>query len=245
MVARPRPGPGPLVPHRLVRGADPGPVDLQRQAVVAGHLRAGDPALDGDPPGCPALRPDPGAAGLVQPQPQVAAMFRVSVAAQQRRVSEPLLEQPDRLAGQVQALGGGPALDIGQQDDGVPGPVDVAGHQVVDAVGDDAGVDAEQQPVGDHHVQAREQVAAGLQDPAALADHVVRAAQVLPECDDADGARPGQQPAQVILAPAVLTGCRPRPAAARAFLCAANDSPATDWHALARRSHSVSEYGGS
>ena len=157
-------------------------------------------------PGCPALRPDPGAAGLIQPEPQVAAVFRGGVAAQQGRVGEPLLEQPDRPAGQVQALGSGPALHIGQQDDGVPGPVDVADHQVVDAVRDDAGVDAEQQPVGDHRVQAREQVAAGVQDTAALADHVVRAAQVLTERDDADGARPGQQPAQVIPAPAVLTG---------------------------------------
>src|SRR5260370_42136693 len=40
------PGPRPGVAHRLVSGADPRPVELQRAAVVTGHLMSSRPSLD-------------------------------------------------------------------------------------------------------------------------------------------------------------------------------------------------------
>src|SRR5713101_536546 len=43
--------PAALVPRGLMRGPDPGPVNLQRSAVIAGHDMAYHPALDGHPPG--------------------------------------------------------------------------------------------------------------------------------------------------------------------------------------------------
>ena len=125
-------------------------MDPQRPAVIAGHVVAQYPALDPDPVD---LLDEHVPAGTAGAQPEPFPVARAGVAAQQCRVAEPLLEQPYCPAGQVQALRGGAALDVGQQDRGVPGPVDVAGGQVRDAVRHDAGADAEQQPVGDHRVQ--------------------------------------------------------------------------------------------
>ncbi len=93
-------------------------------------------------------------------------------------MAQPLLQQPRRPPGQGDALGGGAALHIAEQDRRVACPVDAAGDQVVDAVGDDARVDPEQQQVGDHCVGVREQLGAGAQVPAAGAGHVDRQARV-------------------------------------------------------------------
>ncbi|MDQ0383209.1 hypothetical protein J2S54_000029 [Streptomyces sp. DSM 42143] len=72
-----------------------------------------------------------------------AALVRRDEAPQQRGVGQPLLQETHGPARQIQALGRGAALDVGEQDRGVSGPVDVLRDQVLDAVGDDAGVDAE------------------------------------------------------------------------------------------------------
>src|ERR1035441_1782904 len=101
-------------------------------------------------------------------------------------------------AGQVQAFRRGAALDVGQQDRGIPGPVDVGGDQVIYAVGDDAGVDAEQQPVGDYHVQRREQGRADFLETAPPADRPRRAACQLPDLLWPGRAGPGQQPGDVL-----------------------------------------------
>src|SRR5271156_3148076 len=90
--------------------------------------------------------------------------------------------------GRLRLFGRSAALDVGQQDRRVTGPVDIVGDQVIDPVGNDAGVDAEQQLVGDHRAKIWEQVAAGLENTTTLAHHVLRAAQMLTECDDPDGA---------------------------------------------------------
>ena len=148
--------PGALVPHRLVGGADPVPVQREHLPFLAGHVVAGQP------PSCRVAvdrsRGDVGPAGLRDVQPELVPVRGRDEVPQQPGVVQPLLEQPDRPPGQDQALGRGPVLDVGQQDRRVAGPVDVARGQVVDAVGDDARADAEREHVGDRDVQVREQL---------------------------------------------------------------------------------------
>ena len=119
-------------------------------------------------------------------------------------MGQPLLQKARRAPWQGEALGSGAALDVGQQDRRVPGPVDVIGEQVIDAVGDDPGVDAEKQPVGDHHVRDREQIPARIQEPAAVAHHMLRAAQLLPEAGGGERTDADQQPPQIVRAPPAL-----------------------------------------
>ena len=121
-------------------------------AVVADDVVAEHPALDARP-----ARPAETAEwpGWLSPNHSWSALRRRrSCAAAPNAPATARAAGPP--AGQVHALGGGAAFDVGQQDRGVAGPVDVVDDQVVDAVGDDAGVDAEQQPVGDHDVEVRE-----------------------------------------------------------------------------------------
>src|SRR5579859_1366749 len=68
--------PRPAVPvsHGLMCGTDPGPVDLQRPAVVAAHAMAHDPALDGHPSRAPELGRHVRASRAAEPQPQEAAL---------------------------------------------------------------------------------------------------------------------------------------------------------------------------
>jgi len=136
-------------------------------------------------------------AGLAHPQPEHVALRRRDEGPQQRRVRQPLLQQSHRRARQVQALLRRAALDIGQQDRGVTGPVDVAGDQVRNAIRDDARVDAEQQPVGNHGVEVRERAHDRVVEAAAAADHRIRYPQVRPELADAGRPEAGQQPVQV------------------------------------------------
>jgi len=135
------PGPGPRVTHCVVGGADPVPVDLQRCPVGGGHAVAVAPPADHvavHRPGRYLRRTVPG-----DPQPQLPALAGRDAGAQQRRMRQPLFQQGHRASGQVQALGRSTALNVGEQDRAVPGPVDVAGDQVTDPVGDDAAVGAE------------------------------------------------------------------------------------------------------
>jgi hypothetical protein len=130
----------------------------------------------------------------------------VSVAPQQLRVRQPLLQEPHCLLREVHALACRPALDVREQDRRVPGPVNVAGHQVIDPVRHDPGMDAEQQPVGDHVAEMREQAGAGRRDTAALLHRVKGAGQVGRDARGPHGAEPGQQPGEVIPGPVVSRG---------------------------------------
>ncbi len=79
---RPSPAcPGALIAQGQVRGPDPGPVDLQRPAVIAGHVMPQRPAPDSGPSGLPDERAPAGAAGA---QPQTLAVVRGGEASQQR-----------------------------------------------------------------------------------------------------------------------------------------------------------------
>ncbi|SCF58747.1 hypothetical protein GA0115280_102695 [Streptomyces sp. Cmuel-A718b] len=178
-------------------------MDLQGAPVLAEDLVTHDPPLDGD------ARTGPGGHREVprpaEGQPQTSLVIGCAEASQQGGVRQPLLQQAHGPARQVQALGCRAALDIGEQDRAVPGPVDVVGDQVVDAVGDDAGVDAEQQTVGDHGVVGGEEISAGLNEPAALPDCRLGAADLLAEAGGVHRAEPGQQPPYVFRLPAAGT----------------------------------------
>jgi hypothetical protein len=63
----PAPGPGALVAHGLVGGADPGPVDLKRAAVVADDAVPQYPALDDRPVDRPGGQRGPGGPAGTQP----------------------------------------------------------------------------------------------------------------------------------------------------------------------------------
>jgi hypothetical protein len=135
------------------------------------------------------------------------------MAAQQRGVREPLFQQPNSTFGQGQGFGGGPSFDVGQQDCAVTGPIDVADGQVVDAVGHDAGIDAEQQQVGDDHAQVRKQSGARVGNAAPLLHRVERALQVCRDAGCADRTQSCQQPGQVVAAP--ILQCRRHPSRGR------------------------------
>ncbi|WP_239591646.1 hypothetical protein [Mycolicibacterium tusciae] len=117
---------------------------------------------------------------------------------------QPLLEQPHRWPRQGGALGGGAAFDIGQQNSRIPGPVDVSDLQVGDTVRDDAGVDPEQQPVGDHDFEVREHRLRSLVEDSgdsSMAEDVDRHANRLSGLAAAERAVRRQQPAEVLVRP--------------------------------------------
>ena len=169
--------------------------------VVADDAVAAHPPADRGPAH---LLESAGVTGLAHPQPQRGSLVRWHEAAQQRRVRQPLLEQPHRRPRQGGALGGGAPFDVGQQDRRIPGPVDVSDLQVGDAVGDDAGVDAEQQPVGDHDFEVREHRQRSLVEDSggsSMAEDVDRHANCLSGLAAADRAECRQQPAEVLVRP--------------------------------------------
>ena len=184
-----------------MRGADARPVQFQRLAVVADDAVAAHPPADRGPAH---LLESAGVTGLAHPQPQRGLLVRWHETAQQRRVRQPLLEQPHRRPRQGGALGGGAPFDVGQQDRRIPGPVDVSDLQVGDAVGDDAGVDAEQQPVGDHDFEVRKHRQRSLVEDSgdsSMAEDVDRHANCLSSLAAADRAECRQQPAEVLVRP--------------------------------------------
>ena len=71
-------------------------------------------------------------------------------------MGQPLFQEPDGPFRRGQRLPGGAPFDVGQQDRRVAGPVDVIDKEVIDPVGHDAGIGAEQKPVGDHDLKVRE-----------------------------------------------------------------------------------------
>ena len=156
--------PGCPVPAELEGGADPVPVDAQRLPLVVGQ-----PMATGPFPQARHVRlagvPGASVPGRLPAQPQPAAQLRRRERAQQRRVLQPLLQQPHRRARQGQALGRGAALNVIEQDRAVAGPVQVAGAEPADPVRDDPGIAAEQQLVGDHRVRGREQRRVPLAHP--------------------------------------------------------------------------------
>jgi hypothetical protein len=81
-----------LVPHRLVGGADPVPVQLDHLAVLVGHAVAGEP-----PAGHVAVdrpRGDGGMTAVRDAQPELVAAGRGNEAPQQPGVVQPLLQEP-------------------------------------------------------------------------------------------------------------------------------------------------------
>src|SRR5664280_2001926 len=80
-------------------------------------------------------------------EPHVLGLI-AGVGAQLRAVLEPAIQQPHRVAGQVQRLTPGAALGVGHQDRARRGAGDVVQGERVDAVGDDAGAHREQRQVG-------------------------------------------------------------------------------------------------
>jgi hypothetical protein len=58
-------------------------------------------------------------------------------------MGQPLLQEPNGPLRQSQRLARSAPLDVGQQDRGVAGPVDVVDDEIVDPVGHDAGIGAE------------------------------------------------------------------------------------------------------
>ena len=197
--------------QRVMGCPDAVQVDLQRLAVVAEHSVHRHPSpqrlvvllLD-----CPALR----AVG-VHPYPQAVQHLGRGERAGQRGVVQPLFQQARRGPRQGPALLRGTALDVAQEDRGVPGPFDVAQAEVPDPVRHDAGIGPEQQPVGDDHLGVRIEIRAAQSQPH-RETHPVRSAAVR---RDLAHPRPGlvraavpQQPLRVARRPAVHQRVLPR-----------------------------------
>ena len=184
-----------------MRGADARPVQFQRLTVLADNAVATRPPADRGPAH---LLESAGITGLAHPQPQRGLLVRWHETAQQRRVRQPLLEQPHRWPRQGGALGGCAPFDVGQQDRRIAGPVDVSDLQAGDAVGDDAGVDAEQQPVGDHDFEVRKHCQRSLVEDSgdsSMAEDIDRHVNCLSGLAAADRAECRQQPAEVLVRP--------------------------------------------
>ena len=79
----------------------------------------------------------------------------------------------------------------------------------VDAVGDDARADAEQQPVGDHHIQVREQVPCRVVETAPVVDHRGRDVRVLTERAVPAGPVRASSQRRVLPAPPAVPGMTP------------------------------------
>ena len=120
---------------------------------------------------------------------------------------QPPGQQPHRRPGQVQALGGGAALDIRQQHACITGPVDVVHPQGVDAVGHNAAEGAEQQPVGQHYIRLGEQFRPGGGQAAPAVQHGPAGhSQIHPDLPAGHRPEPGQQPPHVVRRPPGVGG---------------------------------------
>lgn len=150
-------------------------------------------------------RRSPGLAGggrpqpLIEPDPQRRPQLLADDAAQWSRVLQPLLQQAHRLPREGQALRTRAALDVVEQDRGLTSPVDVGYPEVGDAVGDDAGVGAEQQHVGERDVGGREQ-RPGHPTEVRLGHRVARHPGPPDHLRATERAVPQQQPGQVLIA---------------------------------------------
>lgn len=89
------------------------------------------------------------------PQPRL--RVRRGQASGERRVLEPLLQQPHGPPVESHALCGGTALEIIEQDGGITGPVQIAHAQRLDAVRDDPDIGAQQQAIRQRDVAVDEQ----------------------------------------------------------------------------------------
>ncbi len=148
------------VAMRLEGRADHVAVQANHVAIRIDHTLIVDPLGQGGSVGAagpPGTSPVGTGGGGLEPQPQPLAQLGRAVLTQQGGVLEPALQQPHGLLRQGQAFVRGAALEVFQQDGGLPGPLQILNAQVVDAVGHDPGVDAEQQLVGEHHPRPGEQ----------------------------------------------------------------------------------------
>lgn len=106
---------------------------------------------------------------------------------------KPLLQQPHRAAVEGEAFCRDAALEIAQENRAVPGPLHAVQVDTADAVGNDSGVDAEQQLVADHHLGVGEQRRADMVQAAVLlADLPDRPAVRQREFRSTDGTPAGQ-----------------------------------------------------
>ncbi len=203
---------------RLEGCADHVAVQANHLAIRIDHALIVDPLGQGGSVGAtgpPGTSPVGARGAGLEPQPQPLAQFGRAVLAEQSGVLEPALQQPHCLLGQGQALVRGAALEVFQQDGGLPGPLQILDAQVVDAVGHDSGVDAEQQLVGEHRLWPGEQslsLAVHGTDP--VSRLVARPADRCPQFGCRGGPVVEHLPADVLVCPTVrvriLTrlGCR-------------------------------------
>lgn len=141
-------------------------VDPQRLARLIGELVAADPRGAcrcfelGRRPAAAPVRP------VAQPQPL--PQLRRSEPPREGGVLQPLLQQPYRRPRQGQRLLAGAALDIVEEHGRVACPLHISQAEVVQAVGNDAGTDPEQQPVAERHRCRREQRGHRLRHPSRI-----------------------------------------------------------------------------